>query len=79
MILDLVSIGNSKGFRIPKNILLDCKIEDKAEVHVSGNKIIIEPISKQNRKGWDSKFKKNVSTEKVEFIHNKWDESEWTW
>jgi virulence-associated protein VagC len=46
--------GNSQAIRIPK----ECKLNtDTAKIIVKGNYLIIEPIEKNVRKGWNEAFK----------------------
>jgi len=68
MILDIIKIGNSKGLRLPKGILKECQITDKVNLHISNNKIIIEPSS--IRSNWEEQFKKEPKIESIEFITN---------
>ncbi|MBI5185266.1 MAG: AbrB/MazE/SpoVT family DNA-binding domain-containing protein [Nitrospinae bacterium] len=53
---NIVSIGNSRGIRIPKSILEHCQIEKEVDLEVEGNKIIIFPSKEQPRKDWDKAF-----------------------
>ena len=55
MKVNIVSIGNSKGIRIPKSILDQCKFNKEAELEVENNRIIIKPLRKKSREGWDSR------------------------
>jgi antitoxin MazE len=48
----LISIGNSRGIRIPKAILQQCDMSDEVELAVEGRQIILSPTGKQPRKGW---------------------------
>ena len=54
---NIISIGNSKGVRIPKSILEQCNFNDEAELEVENNKLVIKPVKKKIRKGWDKAFK----------------------
>jgi len=54
----LVQIGNSKGIRIPQKILNRCRIEDRIELSVQDNAIILKPLNKAPREGWDLAAKK---------------------
>jgi len=56
MIINIVPIGNSRGIRIPKTILEQCDIENEVELEVENGKIIIEPIKRIPRKGWNESF-----------------------
>jgi len=57
MKVNIVSIGNSKGVRIPKSILKQCNFNNEAELKVENNKIVIKPLKKKIRQGWDKAFK----------------------
>jgi antitoxin MazE len=63
MIVSIVAIGNSKGIRIPKTILEQCKIDKEVELAVEEGKIVIEPIKKTPRKNWDKAFKEMKKNE----------------
>jgi antitoxin MazE len=54
----IVPIGNSRGIRIPKAILEQCRIEDEVELQTKGDQIIISPVKRTARQGWDQAFKK---------------------
>ena len=58
MLVSLVQVGNSKGIRLPKSILDQCQIEDKLEMEVTNNEIILKPIKNRPREKWAEKFKK---------------------
>lgn len=53
----IVSIGNSKGIRIPKVILKQFNIEDQVELDVEKDGIVIKPVKVKPREGWDKAFK----------------------
>jgi len=57
MKVNIVAIGNSKGIRIPKSVLDQCKFNKEAELEVENNRIIIKPLAKKSREGWDGAFK----------------------
>jgi len=57
MLVSLVQVGNSKGIRLPKSILDQCQIEDKLEMEVTNNEIILKPIKNKPRARWAEKFK----------------------
>ena len=54
----IIPIGNSKGIRIPKTVLEQCHIEKEVFLEIKGDSIIIKPIKKQSRKGWENYFRK---------------------
>ena len=85
MIARLIQIGNSKGVRIPKNVIDKYNLVDELEIVESEEGIIIKPVSKV-RNGWDEMFKKaNASGEKDDdfsdfmLVTNEFDSSEWNW
>ncbi|GAB61084.1 MAG: AbrB/MazE/SpoVT family DNA-binding domain-containing protein [Candidatus Jettenia sp.] len=53
----LVSIGNSKGIRIPTAILKQCKIENEVDLEVEKEKIVIRPVKTIPREGWNDAFR----------------------
>jgi antitoxin MazE len=57
MKVNIVAIGNSKGIRIPKSVLDQCKFNKEAELEVENNRIIIKPLRKKTREGWDEAFR----------------------
>jgi antitoxin MazE len=58
MLVSVIAIGNSRGIRIPKNIITELNIEDKVEMKVQNNEIVIRRNEKQPRQGWDESFSK---------------------
>ena len=56
MQLAIVSIGNSKGIRIPKAILDKYQIKDSVEVEMRDDALVLRPVH-QPRVGWDEAFR----------------------
>ena len=56
MIVSLVSIGNSKGIRLPKVILEQLNITDKLELEVENKQLVLKPVKKTPRDGWEKSF-----------------------
>lgn len=54
---NIIQIGNSKGLRLSKLILKKYAIQDKVEIILEKDHIIIKP-TKNPRAGWEHKFKK---------------------
>lgn len=52
----IINIGNSKGIRIPKTILKKYNIQDKINLILEEDFIVIKPIE-EPRKGWEKAFK----------------------
>ena len=53
----IIQIGNSKGLRLSKAILEKYNIQDKVELILEEDQIILKPVE-EPRKGWDKAFKK---------------------
>lgn len=56
MQLAIVSIGNSKGIRIPKAILDKYRIKDSVEVEMRDDALVLRPVH-HPREGWDEAFR----------------------
>lgn len=57
MDLSIISVGNSKGIRLPKTLLEKYNITDKVELILEKGYIILKPKA-EPRKGWEKSFKK---------------------
>ncbi|MBU3715338.1 MAG: AbrB/MazE/SpoVT family DNA-binding domain-containing protein [Ferruginibacter sp.] len=57
MNVSLISIGNSKGIRLPKAVLEKYNIQDTVELILEKGYLILKPKS-EARKGWEKAFKK---------------------
>jgi antitoxin MazE len=68
MLVSVIPIGNSKGIRIPKSILTELKIENKAEMNIANDEIIIRRIEKNPREGWEEAFKKMHQAEEDQLL-----------
>ena len=53
----IIRIGNSKGLRLSKTILEKYKIEDKVQLILEKDYLILKPI-RDPREGWDEAFQK---------------------
>ena len=54
----VVPIGNSKGIRIPKTVLEQCKIDNEVVIEVEGETILIKRVKHKPRKNWEKAFHK---------------------
>lgn len=81
MIVKIRKIGNSQGVLIPKILLIQCAIEDKAVVEVKDHKIIISPTEPEKRKGWAESFRQMAENEDDELtLPDVFEDlDEWTW
>ncbi|MBM3611286.1 MAG: AbrB/MazE/SpoVT family DNA-binding domain-containing protein [Alphaproteobacteria bacterium] len=80
---EIVSIGNSKGIRLPKAIMAQCGFEKSIEMNVVDSKLIIQPVPTV-RQGWDNAFAAQASADIGHFkdlqnISNAFDDEEWEW
>ena len=55
---NIITIGNSKGIKIPKTILKQCNIKENDFIEIENENIIIKHIKKKAREKWESFFKK---------------------
>jgi antitoxin component of MazEF toxin-antitoxin module len=72
------AVGNSRGVILPKKYLDQCGIEDVVNIAIQDNMITIAAAKNVKKKKW-ADFKPSTGKEKVAFISNKFDETEWTW
>ena len=80
MFAHLVSIGNSKGVRIPATMLRQFNIQEEVELLPGKDEIIIRPVSRKTREGWDQAF--SAMHERGEdglLIDDAVDLEEWEW
>lgn len=57
MEIAIIKIGNSKGLRLSKTILEKYNIQDKVEMILEDDQIILKAID-EPRQGWEKAFKK---------------------
>jgi antitoxin MazE len=55
MKVSIIPIGNSKGVRLPKTILEECRFAESAELTVEKGKIVLTP-TRTARAGWAEAF-----------------------
>jgi antitoxin MazE len=81
---NIVRIGNSKGIRLPKSILEQCRLKDSVEIEVEDNVLIIRPVHAP-RSGWSEAFsgmaqrKDDKLLDEDTALATEWDRSEWRW
>jgi antitoxin MazE len=83
MQLNLIKIGNSKGFVLSQTLINQCGFKNVVEVELKDHCLILK-ASDQPRQGWDKLFQSEEKPEDDEFkdflcLQNKWDEEEWVW
>jgi antitoxin MazE len=78
----LVRIGNSRGVRIPANVIEQCGFADQVELRVEGDTLVIARARKL-REGWEESFRAVAQAGDDEPIwpefSNAFDQEEWTW
>lgn len=79
----LVRIGNSKGIRIPKPLIEQCRLRDAVELRIEDDKLVIA-AAREARQGWDEAFRAANSLKPDPLLlasvpANKFDEEEWEW
>ena len=52
----VIPIGNSKGIRIPRALIEVCRIGAEVDLGLKGNVLVIRPLKRQPREGWDAAF-----------------------
>jgi antitoxin MazE len=77
----IISIGNSRGIRIPKAVLDQCGFEDTVEIEVADHRLVLSaPV--RVRAGWDEAFKKMAAKQDeipFEPIPTDFEQGEWEW
>ncbi len=57
----LIKVGNSKGVIIPSKILKLVGLKEKISITVEENKIILAPVEKSPRNGWEETIAAEVA------------------
>lgn len=73
----LIKIGNSRGVRLPSQLLLDFEENVEFEVKKEGDNLVLSPI-KSSRAHWVEQMKKEKPDEN-DFVLNDFDQTEWEW
>jgi len=82
MMVSVVRIGNSRGIRIPQKILSGLNIQDKVEMVIHKDELIIKNMEKKTRQGWNEAFAKMSEVEADKLIMPENIDSgnfEWVW
>ena len=80
MLAHLISIGNSKGLRIPATLLRQYNIQEEVELLPGKDEIVIRPVARKPREGWDNAF--SVMHERGDdelLIDETLDQEAWEW
>ena len=87
MDVPLVSIGNSRGIRLPKALIAQCGFGDRVRLTVTDAGLLLSPV-KQGRAAWEEALLAVPAAERAadarEFadfdrLEPDFDAAEWTW
>ena len=82
MKVELVRIGNSRGIRIPKPIIVQCGFEDAVDLRIENHHLVIAP-ARLPREGWEEAFRAAGSSAHDELLldtpGSQFDREEWRW
>lgn len=78
MRLDIVTIGNSKGIRLPKSLLAQCGFHKTVEVEVRGEELILKK-SGFSRANWSEAFRAGSQDLDQDWLDFSWEENEGSW
>jgi antitoxin MazE len=82
MLLELTRIGNSRGIRIPKPLIEQCRLGDIVDVRVTAEGLFIAP-HRTLRQGWKESFAESRPEDREMLLQgaapNAFDEEEWEW
>lgn len=80
----IVRIGNSRGLRLPKTILTQCRLEGAVELEVEDNRLVVRS-ARAPRAGWDLAFATMAARgddtllDRDTLKPTDWDRTEWRW
>ena len=78
---DIISIGNSKGVRIPKALLEQCGFGASVDIALESNRLVLSAAPRL-RAGWDDAFKAMAAENHdlpPDETANDFDQGEWQW
>jgi antitoxin MazE len=83
MKVNLVSIGNSKGVRIPASVIKECGLGNELEMRVENGVVVLAP-ARGVREGWGAAFEKMAAAGDdapviSDWVENDFDTEDWTW
>ena len=83
MKINLISIGNSKGIRIPSSVIKQCGLGNELEMRIENGVIVLAPV-RSVREGWSAAFEKMATVGDdaplvPDTLENDFDAEDWTW
>jgi antitoxin MazE len=81
---NVVRIGNSRGIRIPKTLLEQCRLGETVELKVEHGRLVVRAVSRP-RSGWDDAFRlmaqqrDDTRLDRESLPQTHWDKTEWKW
>jgi antitoxin MazE len=84
-ITKLIAIGNSRGIRIPQQMLEEVDLSGSISLQVKDDSIVVMPVAdSKQRTTWEAAFsqvskKDKENLELDEIIDHTWDDQEWEW
>ncbi len=83
MKVNLISIGNSKGIRIPSSVIKQCGLGKELEMRVENGVIMLAPV-RNVREDWGAAFEKMAAAGDdaplaPDALENDFDAEDWTW
>ncbi|MBK1731940.1 AbrB/MazE/SpoVT family DNA-binding domain-containing protein [Thiococcus pfennigii] len=83
MKVNLVSIGNSKGVRIPASVIKECGFGNELEMRVENGVVMLAP-ARGVREGWSAAFEKMAAAGDdapliPDTVENGFGSQGWTW
>ncbi len=86
MVTRIIKIGNSQGIIINKFFLQQLKVEEEVEVEIHDDQLIMKPVRKSPRHGWEEQFQAAITAgelpegELLEGFSNDFESNgEWAW
>ncbi len=80
----IIKIGNSKGIRIPKPLLEECKLSNDVELKIHAEGLLISPALSP-RLHWDEAFKQMADNDRDELVvedsepQTAFEKEKWRW
>jgi antitoxin MazE len=80
----IIKIGNSKGIRLPNELIKTYNLEQEVTIELREDCIILKPVEVDPRASWEALYKKmdqTITQEEKDWmkIKNEFDEEDWTW